>query len=329
MKLLYITPCFIRIDVIAELVLRFMQRSPMLDLIRIFIKIVDTGSFSKAAEVLGMAPSSVARNIDNLEKQLNVTLFKRSTRSLLLTEDGQQFLEGGLKLVSEADELISSMHQVNLEPEGKLKISVFESFGRICISPILPEFLSRYPKVSVVMDLDNQMVDLNSENIDIGIRIGRPTDSSLHARMLLPNETLVCASPNYLKKHGEPKKPEDLLNFNCLLLDNDRQRTYWFFTKNKQQVKIPVHGNLSSKGGTPLLEAAINDGGIVQMSNWMMTELIADNKLITCLPDWKPSLHEGSSGEIYAVYHGSKYPKPALRAFLDFLIEKIINPQYK
>lgn len=295
----------------------------MLDLIRIFSKTVDCGSFSKTAAVLQMAPSSIARNIDNLEKELGVTLFKRSTRKLLLTEDGQQFLEGGIKLVTEADQLISSMRQMNMAPEGTLKISVFESFGRQCISPILPEFLARYPKVKVVIDLDNQMVDLNSENVDIGIRIGRPADSSLHARLLLPNETLLCASPTYLEQHGVPKKPEDLVNFNCLLLDNDRQRTYWYFNKDKRQVKVPVHGNLRSKGGTPLLQAAVHDGGIVQMSNWMMKGLIFENKLQVCLADWQPSLHEGSSGDIYAVYHGSKYPKPVLRAFIDFLLEKL------
>lgn len=297
----------------------------MLDLIRIFIKTLDTGSFSKAGEVLGMAPSSIARNIDNLEKKLSVTLLKRSTRKLILTEDGQQFLDGANKLVADADDLLASMHQINMEPEGILRISAFESFGRLCISPILPEFLSRYPKVKVVLNLENQMIDLNSDNVDIGIRIGRPVDSSLRARMLLPNETLLCASPNYIKQYGSPNKPEDLLNFNCLLLDNDRKRTQWYFKKNKKQVKVPVHGNLSSKGGTPLLEAAIHDGGIVQMSSWMMTELIKENKLVICLPDWQPSLHEGSSGDIYAVYLGSKYPKPALRVFLDFLVEKLVS----
>ncbi len=297
----------------------------MLDLIRIFIKTVDIGSFSKTGAVLGMAPSSIARNIDSLEKELGVTLLKRSTRRLVLTEDGQQFLEGGIKLIAEADSLVSSMRQTNQAPEGSLRISVFESFGRQVISPLLPEFLARYPKISVVIDLDNKLVDLNSENIDIGIRIGRPTDSSLHARRLIPNETLLCASPKYLEKHGTPSSPQDLVNFNCLLLNNERQRTYWYFQQDKKLVKVPVRGNLSSKGGTPLLEAAIHDGGIVQMSNWMMLDLINQNKLTVCLPQWQPSLHEGSSGDIYAVYHGSKYPKPTLRVFIDFLIEKIVR----
>jgi DNA-binding transcriptional LysR family regulator len=295
----------------------------MLDLIRIFVKTVDCGSFSKAGVILNMAPSSVARNIDNLEKKLSVTLFKRSTRSLVLTQDGQQFLEGAENLLTEADSLISSMKQINVEPEGSLRISVFESFGRLCISTVLPEFLNRYPKVNATIDLDNQMVDLNSNNIDIGIRIGQPADSSLRARMLLRNETLLCASNEYLKQHGIPKRPEDLGDHNCLLLDNDRQRTYWHFHKKNKYLKVPVQGNLRSKGGTPLLEAAVAHGGIVQMSNWMMKGLITQKKLTVCLPDWKPSLHEGSSGDIYAVYLGSKHPKPVIRVFIDFLIEKL------
>jgi len=299
----------------------------MLDLIRVFIQTVDSGSFTKAGVALSMAPSSIARNIDSLESELGVTLFKRSTRKLLLTPDGHQFLEGGAKLLGDADGLIASMHQINNEPEGILKISVFESFGRQCISPILPEFLQRYPKVKIEIDLDNQLIDLNNENVDIGIRIGRPADSSLHARMLLTNQTLLCASPEYLSKNGTPRTPQDLSAHNCLLLDNNRQRTYWYFHNNKQDLKIPVRGNLSSKGGTPLLQAAIHGAGIVQMSSWMMTSHIKEGNITICLPDWHPSLHEGSSGEIYAVYHGSKYPRPALRAFIDFLIEKLQGNQ--
>lgn len=295
----------------------------MLNFIRVFVKVVELGSFSKAATVLSMAPSSVARTINNLEIELGVTLFKRSTRQLLLTENGQQFLEGATKLLEEAEQLTASIQQGNREPEGMLRISVFESFGRLCVSPLLPEFLKRYPKVKIQLELDNQMVDLNSENVDIGIRIGRPVDSSLNARMLLTNHTLLCASPQYLEEMGTPQAPEDLAEHNCLLLDYGRQRTYWHFYRDEQHKKVLVEGNLCSKGGTPLLTAAIHGGGIVQMSSWMMVDLIQAGKLVVCLPDWRPSIHDGSSGEIYAVYHGSKYQRPVLRAFINFLSEKI------
>ncbi|PHR88377.1 MAG: transcriptional regulator [Moritella sp.] len=295
----------------------------MLNLIRVFIKVVELGSFSKTASVLNMAPSSVARNIDSLESELGVTLFKRSTRQLLLTEDGQQFCERAEKLLADADDLVSSMQQVNQEPEGVLKISAFESFGRQCISPLLPEFLARYPKVKIEIELDNQVIDLNGENVDLGIRIGRPSDSNLRARMLFTNHTILCASPEYLAKFGMPKAPADLSEHNCLTLANSRQRCYWYFKKNKQITKVGVQGNLSSKGGSPLLEAALHDGGMLLMSKWMTVDYIGDGKLVECLPQWQASAYEGASAEVYAVYHGSKYQRPALRAFIDFLVEKL------
>ncbi|QQX81367.1 LysR family transcriptional regulator [Shewanella sp. KX20019] len=287
---------------------------------RVFIKVVEFGSFSKAADVLNMAPSSVARNIDNLERDFNATLLKRSTRQLLLTEAGEQFLAGARKLVNDEAALKASLSEQDKQPEGVLRISVFEGFGRVKVCPILSGFLAKYPQVQIEIDLDNQLVDLHSENVDIAIRIGNPVDSSLHARMLMENQTLLCASPAYLAQFGTPKKPDDLLQHNCLLLDRDRQRTYWHFRKSKQYKKVAVRGNLISRGGTPILEAAIHDGGIVQLSSWMMDNLIADGSLVRCLPDWQPSLSEHSSGDIYALYSGGKHMRPVIRAFIDYLV---------
>jgi len=295
----------------------------VLNRIKVFIKVIDTGSFSKAGIVLNMAPSSIARKIDSLEHELGTTLIKRSTRKLTLTEDGYQFLQGAEQLLIEADQLKASIGQINKEPEGVLRISVFESFGRQIVSPLLPEFLQQYPKVKIEINLDNQMIDLNRENIDLGIRIGRPADSSLRARKLLTNHTWLCASPAYLAQTTPPIRPEDLANHNCLILSQERQRTYWYFKKDKKQIKVPVQGNLCSKGGTPLLEAAVNGGGIVLMSQWMMLDLINANKLRVCLPSWEPSMHQDSSGEVYAVYLGDKYLRPVLRVFIDFLVNKI------
>jgi DNA-binding transcriptional LysR family regulator len=295
----------------------------MLSAMRIFIKVVEFGSFSKAADVLNMAPSSVARNIDNLERDFNATLLKRSTRQLLLTEAGEQFLAGARKLVSDETALKASLSGQDNQPEGVLRISVFEGFGRVKVCPLLSDFLTKYPKVKIEIDLDNQLVDLHSENVDIAIRIGNPVDSSLHARMLMANQTTLCASPAYLAQFGIPTTPDDLQQHNCLLLDRDRQRTYWHFRKGKQYKKIPVRGNLSSRGGTPILEAAIHNGGIVQLSSWMMDNLVAKGTLVRCLPDWQPSLSEHSSGDIYALYSGGKHMRPVIRAFIDFLVQAL------
>ncbi|HIF9261895.1 TPA: LysR substrate-binding domain-containing protein [Photobacterium damselae] len=297
----------------------------MFNLIKIFLKVVEVGSFSKTGQILNMAPSSIARNIDQLEKELCVTLFHRTTRQLTLTDEGQDFYQGATELIHNADDLFNQTKKQNQHPQGTIRISVFESFGRQWISPLLPKFLAQYPEVKVEIELENRMVDINSENIDLGIRIGRPVDSGLHARMLLPNQTWLCASPTYLANSEPLNYPHDLENHNCLLLNNDRQKVYWYFNNGKQCLRVSVAGNITSKGGTPLVEAAVAHGGVVLMSNWMMVDLVKEGKLIRCLPNWHSSMHEGSSGEIYAVYSGSKFPRPALRAFIDFLVAEINN----
>ncbi len=146
----------------------------MLEWIRIFEQVIISGSFSQAGQALNMAPSSVARNIDNLEVKLQTSLFKRSTRQLILTEEGVYFRRQAIKLLDDSEQLLTQMRGTHQAPEGLLRISVFESFGNIIIAPLLAEFLKRYPAIKVELDLDNKVVDLNSENIDIAIRIGQP-----------------------------------------------------------------------------------------------------------------------------------------------------------
>ena len=294
----------------------------MLKSIRIFLKVVELGSFSKAAKVLHMAPSSVTRSIDSLERELKTELFKRSTRQLLLTDKGRVFLEGASTLVADSDSLLMSMVGNNQEPEGDLRISVFESFGRLSVCPIIPEFLKTYPKIKIDIELENKVVDLAGENVDLAIRIGMPKDSSLKFRNLTPNHTFICASPDYVLKNENINEPNDLSSHNCLLLNQGRQRTYWYFKKNRRNIKVLVRGNLKSKGGTPLLEAALCGLGVIQLSNWVVSDYVKSGQLVVCLRDWEPLLNEQSSGHVYAVYKQGLYKNPNIRLFLDYLIEK-------
>ena len=297
----------------------------MLNSVRIFLKVVELGSFSKVAKVLNMAPSSVTRAIDNLEHEVKSELFKRSTRQLLLTEKGHDFLEGASNLVSNYDALIMSMTGSNKEPEGNLRISVFESFGRLRICPIIHDFLNKYPKISIDIELENKVVDLSAENIDLAIRIGTPKDSGLKFRNIIPNHTFVCAAPDYLSKNGLIEQPEDLSLHNCLLLNQGRQRTYWHFKKNRRNVKTLVSGNLKSKGGTPLLEAALSGLGVVQLSNWIISDYVKSGQLVVCLQDWEPLLNAQASGSVYCVYKQGTYKNPNIKLFLDYLVEETHN----
>ena len=295
----------------------------MLDLIRIFDQVVESGSFSKAGHALHMAPSSIARNIDNLEEKIQTTLFKRSTRQLILTEEGLYFHQQSIKLLQESDKLLSEMKGHNEEPEGMLRISVFESFGNLILASLIPEFLALYPKVKIELELDNNVVDLNSENIDIAIRIGTPQDSCLKARKLMLNNTSLVASSDYLASHEKIEKPDDLVHHNCLLISHERQRNHWYFKKGNVAKKVSVSGNLISKGGSPLLNAALKGSGVLLLSDWMTAEYIESGLLTPVLPKWTATHGENGSGEIFAIYKSTQYPKPYIRAFLDFIIEKM------
>ncbi|MEC4725068.1 LysR family transcriptional regulator [Shewanella sp. D64] len=296
----------------------------MLDLIKVFDQVVESGSFSQAAHVPNMAPSSVARNIDNLEALIQTTLFKRSTRQLTLTEEGQYFHLQSTKLVQDADKLLSEMKSSNPEPEGALRISVFESFGNIYLAPLIPKFLKLYPNVQIEIELDNKIIDLNSENIDLAIRIGTPQDSCLKARKLLTNHTSLVASPDYIQRNSKITRPEDLQQHNCLLISHERQRNHWYFSKGKAEKKVSVMGNLISKGGSPLLSAALQGSGVLLLSDWMVKPYIANKQLIELLPGWTATHGAQGSGEIFAIYKAAQYPRPHIRAFLDFLVKQLL-----
>ncbi|EPJ52356.1 MAG: hypothetical protein OFPI_14260 [Osedax symbiont Rs2] len=275
----------------------------MLDLIKIFCKTVELGSFSKTAQVLKMAPSSIARNIDALERQLKVTLFKRSTRSLTLTDQGESFYTGAEHLLLQSEQLIAKTRNQQQSPQGLIKISVFESFGRLFLSRYMNEFLSLYPRLKIELNFDNHNVDLSRDAIDLAIRIGHPQDSSLKARKLLTNTTSICASPGYWQQQLVPQTPAELAEHNCLLLNPIRQRSYWYFSRAGKASKILIDGNLSSRGGSALLAAALDGLGVVQLSSWLIDPYIESGQLIPVLQQWQPSLSAQGSGEIFALYH--------------------------
>ncbi|MGY3943057.1 LysR family transcriptional regulator [Aeromonas tecta] len=299
----------------------------MLDRIRILAQVVESGSFSRAARALNLAPSSVTRTIDTLEQQLGVPLFKRSTRQLVLTEQGEYFLARSVRLLEEADQLVQSLQPLHVTPRGPLRVSVFESFGAAWLAPQLPAFLARYPEVRLEIELDNRLVDLDADNVDVAVRIGRPTDSSLHARRLLANRTLLVASPAYLAQHGKPSHPDELANHNCLIRGQGRQRQHWYFSRGAERQRVAVQGNLASIGGTPLLCAAQAGCGLLLLSSWMVQQGLDNDSLQRVLPDWQASPYEDRHDEIYAVFRGGRFLKPQTRAFIDFLIEAIVPLQ--
>jgi DNA-binding transcriptional LysR family regulator len=292
----------------------------MLEAIRVFIKSAECGSFSKAGAVLGISPSSVSRQIGKLEKNLATKLFKRSTRHLILTDSGQSFLERATKAVSDLEAAFMAIRPEPNELAGNLRVSAFESFGRLRVCPVVPDFLVQHPKIRLELLLDNQLADLYKDGVDLAIRIGRPEDSRLKARRLVENRMTLCASPEYLDRHGTPTQPHDLSDHNCLVLSRSRRIAWWHFRRGEEAEKVQVNGNLSSIGGTPLLEAGMQGVGVMMLPEWMVAPHIDSGALVGVMGKWEPSLYEGSSGGVYAVYLDDPNTKPAIRSFIDHLL---------
>lgn len=297
----------------------------MIDKLKTFIKVAECGSFSQAGNTLGLTPSSISRHIDRLESELNIKLFHRSTRQLKLTSAGDNLLEGARKTVDDFEAVLASVKPEKNEPEGRLKISVFESYARLFVCPLLPKFLRLYPKVTIEIDTDNQMVDLYRDEVDLAIRIGQPADSRLKLRKLVTNRMVVCASPAYLNKHGVPKQPQDLQAYNCLTINNHRQINQWHFRRNNEYQKVQVNGNIIATGGTPLLEAAVQDLGVLLISEWFIKKELENGDLKLVMENWQASFYEEDAGYVYSVFIENKYMKPALRAFIDFITKELGN----
>ncbi len=288
----------------------------MFDEMRIFVKCAECGSFTRAGQALGFSPSSVSRQVNKLESRLATQLFKRSTRHLVLTDAGRQFLQGARKVLFDVDDVVAQVQAPHQEPEGSLKISVFESFGRRYVCPLIPGFLRKNPKIKIEVMLDNQKVDLYRDGYDLAIRIGRPEDSRLKAKKLMTNRLSLCASPEYLAANSEPGDPQALRNHNCLVLNRGRHFTWWHFKKGNDYQKVQVSGNVISIGGTPLLEAARQGLGVTMLADWLIAADIQRGTLVNILSEWQPSLHEGGSGDIYALFLNDRYMKPALKSFI-------------
>lgn len=257
----------------------------MLDNIQAFMDVAQCGTFSAAAKVQGVAVSSVSRQVDALEKSLGVALFQRSSRRLLLTDAGEQFLPRARVIVSELDDAKAALLDAQAEPRGMLSVTVPAAFGRRHVTPVVASFLRQYPMIELDLHLSDQWVDLASQRADVAIRIGVLPDSDLVATRLAPLTRLACASPQYLQAHGRPTRPEDLLQHSCLTLSSAPTPAGWWSFPNVNQGKaLAVRGRFRSDDTESLLEAAAAGLGVVHLASWLVCDMLASGRLVSLFP---------------------------------------------
>src|SRR6218665_3531091 len=246
----------------------------MLDNIQAFLDVHKAGTFSAAAKLHNVAVSSVSRQVDALEQSLGVALFQRSSRRLLLTDAGEQFLPRAQLIVSEMVDAKAALLDAQAEPRGLLTITAPSVFWRLHIAPTVASFMQQYPLIELDLQLSDHWVDLAAQRADVAIRIGALPDSDLLATRLAPMLRVACASPEYLQAHGRPAKPEDLLHHSCLCLPSS-PTGLWTFPGVNQGKPLAVQGRFRSGDVDALLEAAAAGLGVAHLASWLVYKKVA------------------------------------------------------
>jgi DNA-binding transcriptional LysR family regulator len=286
--------------------------------LNLFLRVLDLGSISAAARSLDLSVAVASQRLKRLERSLGVRLLHRTTRQLRPTPEGIALAEQGRSLVEDLEVLTSSLSNTAKGVSGTLRVTLPATFGRQYISPLLPEFLSRHPRLRLHIDLSDQMRDLVSDGLDLAIRIGTLKDSDLVATRLASNRRVLCASPEYLRRHGVPKKPSDLAKHECLLMavSRDASDTWLLRGPDGDEVAVRVQSRLKSNLGEVIRDAALGGLGISLHSTWHVCEDIRAGRLKHVLPDYQ--LPESG---IYAVMPERRMVLPRVRAFVDLLTQ--------
>jgi DNA-binding transcriptional LysR family regulator len=288
---------------------------------RIFNRVVEAGSFSEAGRQLGVAPSSVSRQINELEDSLSARLFQRSTRRLSLTEAGEIYYGHATRIIAEVDEARLAVSQLDGTPTGMLRLNVPGSLSRRYLVPILTAFQRKYPGVEVVLLVSDQLMDMIEHRIDLTIRLGALTDSNLVARKISTGRRLLCASAGYLTNAGQLKSPEDLSDHNCLTFRSNAGSNVWKFKpQNGKTSEVQVSGNLYSNDGESLVAAAVEGHGLILVPEWLVRDEIDSGSLTEALPAYTAVPKETP---MYALYPLQRHLASKVRAFIDFMIDSV------
>ena len=288
-----------------------------------FVEVVSRGSLSAAARAEGIAPAMIGRRLDALEARLGVKLLQRTTRRLVLTDEGAAFLEDCQRILGEVGDAEAAISERSMRASGHLTVSAPAGFGRQHVAPLLPSFLAEHRDVTLDLNLSDRVIDLVAEGVDVAIRIASLDDSNLVGVKLADNRRVVVASPAYLKRHGRPRRPADLARHNCLPISSEGSQRGWTFMDEGRQVTLKVSGNMVCNDGAVLHAWALAGKGLAWRSMWEVGEQIASGELCTVLDEFA-----APGNDIHAVFAQRRHLPLRIRAFVDFLRRSYAAPDY-
>ncbi len=281
-----------------------------------FVKVVQAGSFTAAADNLGTHKAHVSRVITQFESKLGVRLLERTTRSLSLTEVGREMFERAVGILGAVDEAQRAAQQTLAEPRGVLKLTCGVEFGMISVTRWIAGYLQRYSHVQVQADFTGRLVDLVHEGFDLAIRIGHLPDSSLAARKLGDMQYGLYASPAYLARRGAPATPDELSGHDLLAFSGGAQPQHWRLRNTAQEVTVDLAPRLSVNNSFAVKQAVQQGLGIAQLPVVVAQDQLDAGALVPVLPQWRPP-----DVPVHALFPSARYLTPKVRSFIDHAVE--------
>ncbi len=289
----------------------------LLSNVGVLTAVIEGGGFARAAEALGMTPSGVSRAIARLEARIGVRLLDRTTRSVSLTDEGRHLYANINPLLLGIEDAVTHTMGSSKAVRGRLRVNTDAFTSRLLLSPHLPRFLELYPDISLELIARDQLGDMVGEGFDIAVRFGEPPTSSLVARKLLDTRIVTVATPEYLKRHGRPNKPEELSNHVCIQVRNPvTGLPYpWEFQRGRKKIKVPTSGRILVTEVGTILSTCLSGVGVAQIKAIGIQELVDAGKLIDLFPDWPDEMFP-----LYALYPSRHLPAAKVRAFIEFVV---------
>lgn len=278
-----------------------------------FIAVATTGSFTRAARLVGMSPTHVSRSIMALERRIQAQLFHRTTRTVRLTDTGRAFFERCERIAQERDEAVALIGERG-EPAGELKVTCSITMGERFVAPIIRRFAMPYPRLSVTMDLTNRVVDLVAEGYDLAIRTGEPTDGRLIATPIASRSIYTCAAPDYLARAGTPASVDELAGHECLIGNS----TLWQFAVGGHEVLYRPQARFRCNNGQAVIEACISGMGVCQLPDFYIRPYLQQGAVRPILESYRPE-----DEIIWAVYPQRRHLMPKVKAAVQCLEQEL------
>lgn len=283
---------------------------------QVFVRVVEAGSFTRAAELAHLPKATVTNLIKGLESHLGTRLLNRTTRKVSVTADGAAYYERCVRILTEVEETESTLSRAKASPRGLLRVDVPATFGRRFLVPALPAFFEQYPDIRLKLGCSDRPVDLVEEGVDCVVRGGEQPDAALVARRVATIDFITCASPAYLERYGEPIHPAELKRHRCVNYFSAKtgQVFPWDFTRDGERIELALEGPIALNDGEAYLEAGIAGLGIIQTTPFFAAR--AGASLVRILPDWK-----SDSLPVWVLYPQNRHLSTKVRVFVDWIAE--------